>query len=220
MTKFKKEGVAVVGFGLGGHHEDYFCVGGSSHLSGYDSPENWKPDEGVDYSKAVVIDKREAVNADHSLAYQSPLLGVGLEIAVEKFETDLVCSIMFQEISRLNPMVAVCATIAEGVPKDEPGPFDRVNVPTYMAWWKSRGARIGIVDPKGRIVWENGEIQPRNLNIHEMAERIGVTLEKYYSWGDLFRIIKDGKTLRDGFNQWEAHRVLKELGAPECEVPA
>jgi hypothetical protein len=35
---------------------------------------------------------------------------------------------------------------------DPPGPLDYVSLPTYLAYWRSRGARIGIWN--GKIDWE------------------------------------------------------------------
>lgn len=217
----KNETVLAVGFGLGGHHEDYLPKPGYGrcHLSGYDSPEGWSPDEGVDYTRAVVIDKRAAVEKNHGLAYRSPLLDVTSK-GIEKFPLDLVGCGMSEAIAEQNPTYALCATLHATTPPEEPGPFDSVDIATYTAWWKSHGARIGSVNSQGRIVWEDGEIQSRRQTPAQMAESIGVTLEEYYQWGDLFRISRDGQVLKEGINRYGLHRELVALGAAEMDQPA
>lgn len=215
----KNKSVASVGFGLGGHHEDYITEHGGCYLSGYDSPDNWTPDEGVDYSRAVVIDKRDAVSKRPSLAYRSPLLRVGAK-GIEKFDMNSVSSGFVEAIADQNPTVAVCLRLNEATPSEEPGPFDNVDIATYAAWWKSNGARIGTVNSAGRIIWEDGELQPRRLTYQEMAAHLGLEVEKYYEWGDQLRIKRDGVVIHEKVSPYTIQDFLAALGAPRLDPDA
>lgn len=209
----KSEKVALVSFGLGGHSEDYHREGGSAHLSGYDKPDDWKPDEGVDYSTAVVIDKRDILEINPGLAFRSPLVNPATQ-GVDKFHTNLLGSIIAGEMAARSGLVAACIAIHATTPEDAPGPFDRVGVPEYTAWWKSHGAKVGIVNAQGRIAWEDGTIQPRKLSQQEMAASIGAELDMKDSWAFDCRILREGQVIRDKVGKYSICSALAELGAP------
>jgi hypothetical protein len=213
----KKEGytVAVLGFGLGGHSEDYSNV--TAHLSGYDSPEIWTPDEGVNYAGCVVIDKRDVVMEKPSLAYKSPLLDATSK-EIDRFSRHFMSSPVAQAVAENSTTLAACARLHESTPEDEPGPFDRVPVPVYLQWWKRHGARTGEVIG-GRIVWSDGTTQPRKIWPAEMATLIGLELKTENNWiGENHTLSKDGDVIAKITGDFYGQKLRAELiaqGAPE-----
>jgi hypothetical protein len=207
--------VAVLGFGLGGHHEEYSNV--TATLSGYDSPENWTPDEGVNYEGCIVIDKREVVTARPSLAYRSPILAATIT-ETDPFPRNLCASPMAQAVGSQNGTIAACNAMQQATPEAEPGPFDRVPVPIYRQWWENNGARTGQVIA-GRIVWSDGTTQPRKLWPAEMAAQIGIEVTTESKWfGQNHTLTKDGKTIATITGDFYGQKLRAELinqGAPE-----
>lgn len=209
MKPTDKTPVAVLGFGLGGHHEEMK----NSYLSGYDRPHNWRPDDDKDYTHTVVIDKRPAVEKDFSAAFRSPLLGVGLE-GIEKFSLGRGDSRMVATFAENSPTIAGCVVLQTTTALDAIGPLDRVGLNLYTAWWKTAGARIGKVNAGGRIVWEDGQVQPRDLTAAEMAAAIGVEIEEVGSFVRDFQILRDGEVIRKNISQYCLRNTLADLGAP------
>jgi hypothetical protein len=149
----------VVSFGLGGHSEDYCsrkCGSlqyGPSSLSGYDRPHNWAPRANTDYSRAVVIDKREAVEtpAGYSWVFKGPMVSADLEPG-ELDALPEVSPIMAGAMAE-NPYGGLLAVAESQRGKVRAGALDHVSPEEYAAGWRDHGARIGRVE-SGAIVWE------------------------------------------------------------------
>ena len=78
-----KDLCTLITFGLAGHGEDYASpIPGQmmGHLSGYDKPGTWWSNrrKGINYTGAMVIDKRFPLEANESLAYASPIVATHL----------------------------------------------------------------------------------------------------------------------------------------------
>lgn len=182
----KTERVTLLGFGLGGHHEERTPlrskVAGCSCLSGYDCPETWTPDPKSDYTGALVLDKRPAINHSWSLAIQSPIYGRDLAPdAFERLDRDVMTGPVATAIAENNSVMTLAIAGQLKTPKGEPGPMDRVGRNVYSAWWRRHGARTGRIEGD-RIIWDDGEMQLRRLPWQEMAAIAGIEVESRRLW--------------------------------------
>lgn len=182
----KTERVTLLGFGLGGHHEERTplrrVAGCSSCLSGYASPETWTPDPKSDYTDALVIDKRPAINRSWSLAIQAPIYGRDLAPdAIERLDRDVMTGPVATAVAENSSVMTMAIAGQLKTPKGEPGPMDRVGRKVYSAWWRRHGARTGRIEGD-RIIWDDGEVQLRRLTWQEMAAIAGIEVESRRLW--------------------------------------
>ena len=175
-----KPGLLV--FGLGGHHvqtfpwkqkcspwngepNDRWLKYGQGSISGYENPESFvarfqNPRDGCSddapgfYEGCPVIDKREVLKKNSALAIISPMCGLLLD--EEEVDECPTPSAMFAGAVADNGFGALlrvqktCKTVA---PK-QPGSLDSISVTKYVEWWRSRGARVGVIR-NDVIVWED-----------------------------------------------------------------
>jgi len=142
--------VKLVSFGRGGHSEYHEPTADSSqHVQGYDSPENWKPDAGVDYSDCIVVDVRAAVETKEgrSWVFKGPLLD--LRLSDGQVDACPEPSAMFAEAVSGNQFGAMLSMRKVGGLS-----LDSVSRSEYVKGWRLHGARIGRV-ADGAIAWEN-----------------------------------------------------------------
>lgn len=158
----------LISFGLGGHtvetgetwREGTRVKG---HISGYDSPESFEraleraeKDSYPPLAGVPVLDKRAVLNEHPEFSLRSPLVDVDLPNGkVDRIDTRAARN-MLPGLSGGFDVLAAAAICHEG--KEEPGPLDSVSLRDYVAWWVSRGARLGHMDETGlRIVWNSEE---------------------------------------------------------------
>jgi len=161
----------IVTFGLGGHHVSMYprkvgeCKYGQGSISGYEDPESFvarfaKPRQGCTddlpgfYEGCPVIDLRAAVTKDWRLAIAAPL--VGLTLDDEEVDQCPTPSAMFAGAVADNGFGTLLRIhkAARSIAPKQPGPLDSVSVPKFIEWWRSRGARIGVIKSE-QIVWED-----------------------------------------------------------------
>lgn len=182
--------VHLVTFGLAGHSEDYIPLNtgglkyGKCSLSGYDSPHNWKPDECSDYSRAVVIDKREVLERDPGTCFRSPMPDCNLaDGQVEACpEPSDVLAIGLATASPQGAALLGLQAAHKLSGSKAPGPLDYVSPADYAAYWQNLGAKIGTVRDDGRIIWSDGEVQPLKLSVLERAAALALSVVDTSNW--------------------------------------
>ena len=134
--------VAILDFGLGGYYDS------NCRLSGYDRPENWKPHADSDYSRAIVINKRNVLDKRPGLAISMPMCnpdvkGDDVDRCPQPSET-MIAGLQgeFKTLAKLRSQ------------RESYGGLDYVSPETYARLWKEHGARIGKV-VNNVIVWES-----------------------------------------------------------------
>ena len=165
----------VISFGRGGHtiQVSHTWRDGVTRtkgcISGYDTPQSFERalarGEKQEYPPLAglpVLDKREVLKETPALSFRSPLVDVDLEDGtIDRLDTHAARS-MLPGLSGGFEVLAASAIVHEGKP--EPGPLDSVSVGDYIAWWRSRGAKLGRMSEDGlRIVWQddpNGKEAP------------------------------------------------------------
>ena len=155
--------VRLVCFALGGHTEWYEPtrdergrISTSGHLEGYDRADTWVPDEGIEYPDGTpVLDKCAVLRENPGLAFRSPLLQVGCgewqkmdTVVDEPLLSALASPQSFGVLALMCNQEARSADV-----RKEPGPFDYVDVPYFVEWWRKQGARYGTIVNR-QIVWE------------------------------------------------------------------
>jgi hypothetical protein len=155
----------LIYFGLGGHGVEFYESRREGrrmrgHISGYDSPESFERQlsrgEEENYpplSGVPVLDKRVILEKHPEYSFRSPLVDVDVRDGeVDRVNTESARS-MLPRLSGGFDVMAAAAIAHEG--RKDPGPLDSVSVRDYIAWWVSRGARLGYMDEEGkRIQWE------------------------------------------------------------------
>lgn len=144
---------ALVSFGLGGSGIEFMPEGEqgniTSHQSGYSSPDNFFGDnrEG-NFEGVPVIDKKEAVRKNPSLAITMPMVSTKLKDD-EVNECPEPSDVMLFGLGGAFKALA----IRKKVDKQFSG-LDMVSIKTYIRLWREQGARIGVIKNK-KFVWEN-----------------------------------------------------------------
>lgn len=162
----KKQSAFLIDFGLGGHGVGYAEVTPhgtryKGNIYGYDNPESFEraltrgeKDQYPNLAGVPVLDKREVLREHPEYSFRSPLVDADVKDGeVHRLDTDAARR-MLPGLSGGFDTLAALAITHEG--KAEPGPLDTVSVGDYVAWWTSRGARVGRMDGEGlRILWED-----------------------------------------------------------------
>lgn len=139
---------ACLWFGLGGSTEQYRSNGTSkSTLHGYDQPETWHPRDDAEYTGAVVIDKRPALEQNPGLAVSMPMCDADLT----GNQYDCCPQPSPSLLAGLQGSFKTLAA-ARALDKEFSG-LDSVSPETYGRLWSAKGARVGRVE-KGAIVWD------------------------------------------------------------------
>ena len=135
----------------------------TSTLSGYDSPESFAEtlgsrEEAERFEGTIVLDKREAVERRPGDVVSSPMVDVRLAPGEVSRFAEYVRGLSASHRESVGTMLgalpetAMPGLAALALADDDFGGLDYVSVPAYVAWWQSRGARVGIVQD-GRIAW-------------------------------------------------------------------
>lgn len=173
ITK-ERERVAVVWFGLAGHTLEME----RSSLHGYEDPETFqrRVDAGdyVNYSidGALVLDKREALDAKPFLAFRSPL--VSAKLTGDQVNACPMPDPLFASALTHDPGNAFAGLLALHVghkitpASAEAGPLDSVSPVAYLAWWRHHGARTGRM-VGNRIEWDQAPEAPAALSPESAA---------------------------------------------------
>ena len=203
--------IRIVSFGLAGHIEESLnCT-----LSGYDSPEIWKPREDSDYTKAMVIDKRALLESSPSLAYLSPMVDCAL--TGQDVDPCPAPSAMLEkaiEPSAYGGMLALHKAVTSAT--KEPGPLDSISPEAFAKWWQEKGARMGAVREDGRIVWNDGSVQPLKLWPKERAHAIGLTCHPVNDgWTQGIELKRADGTLAWRGSEWMMNAWLDSQDAPK-----
>jgi len=106
-----------------------------------------------------VLDKREPLLQDHSLAFKSPMHCASLDASgeVDYFADSPASKSWLVDAIANDPNTGEFGALARYA-KANPGGFDRVPTIVYLAWWRERGARVGF--RKGdTIVWDDGTVE-------------------------------------------------------------
>ncbi len=150
----------LVSFGRGGHSEEYCSRKegalqyGPSRLSGYDNPDNWLPRKDTDYERAIVIDKRDAVEteAGYRHVFAGPMCSPDLEPGAVDLLPE-VSPIMAGAMADTSFGGLLAISLSQRG-KVKAGSLDFVSPEEYAIGWQQVGARIGtVVD--GVIVWQS-----------------------------------------------------------------
>jgi hypothetical protein len=133
--------VKLLHFGLGGSTE----YATDCQISGYESPDSWKPNPERDYSDCPVIDVRAAVKTKSGYAWV--FAGPLLDLRLADGERD-ACPVP-------SPMLAagLQGSFKALLAVRPLGGLDSVSRSEYIEGWRRHGARIGRVTPAG-IDWE------------------------------------------------------------------
>jgi len=164
--------IKIMCFGLGGNYGEGVSDSGnpfssSWYLDGPDAflrsiPGHYDPRE-VD--GCLVVDKRELLDAKPGLAYRSPMCKATLHDGeINRFRDfgnvadSLVLHAFAQGDSQQRGLAALAAVslVANG----EPAPLDFLSPVAYAAWWRKRGARVGVLrcEPAPHIEWVEEEV--------------------------------------------------------------
>ena len=164
----KGDRIHVMSFGLGGNSGDGVSKDGNTYtsswyLSGPDEflrliPEHYDPSE-VD--GCIIIDKRDVLEQKPGLAIRAPMCKANLSddqidrlSDIKGVEESLVLQAFARGSAEQRGLAALAAISIANTSK-EPGPLDFVSPTAYAAWWKERGARVGVLvcEPEPRIEW-------------------------------------------------------------------
>jgi hypothetical protein len=167
--------IHVMSFGLGGNFGDGISKDGNSYqsswyLNGPDEflayiPKHYDPGE-VD--GCIVIDKREVLERSPGLAIRAPMCKAALsDREIDRFRDikDVGSSFALQAFAQGDGHqrgLAALAAISLADSTEEPGSLDFVSPAAYAAWWRKRGARVGVLEcePIPRIVWSDNQEAP------------------------------------------------------------
>ncbi len=177
---------ALVSFGLAGHSEQLFTPE-NKPLSG------WSTLSG--YSKPDTWEPRNETAYDAAVILDNRAL----------LEADA-------GLAWLSPMP--CIDKARCKPLSEAGPIDFVSISDYVIWWANKGARVGKVEG-GRIVWSDGEIQPKKLFPFKRALSIGLELvETHGTFCKSYQLLNSKKEIVFAGREYEIDSYLNSVGAP------
>jgi hypothetical protein len=165
----KTESMRVLAFGqVGGHADGHDAEGGKFSINGLAmGPTRFLkklPEQPAhrDWHGCLVIDKLHVLRRRPTLAWVAPMVDPRLapnqrdRFKLENPEDTLILAALANgdQFQRAFAALAVASANHEG---SESTAFDYVDPLTFSAWWKSRGARIGVLlCPEGepaRISW-------------------------------------------------------------------
>ena len=109
-----------------------------------------------------------------------------------------------------------CAVKAQCKPLSEAGPMDFISLEDYLMWWRNKGANIGHVMPNGVIIWHNGEIQKKKLDIFARIALANLSYSRKSDYEITLFVTDDSgkrKTVYDGsgYGAWD---YLDSLNIP------
>src|SRR5262249_35755922 len=99
----------------------------------------------------LIIDKRAVLEEKPGLAYRSPMCNATLgDNGISRFRhnPEVADSLVLQAFAQGNSthqMLASLAAVSIHSQDDEPAPLDFVGPALYAAWWRQRGASIGVL---------------------------------------------------------------------------
>ena len=152
-----KEKGRLISFGLGGHSIEFAPQGDTaSSLSGYENPESFvercrKGDYAeYDLEDAYIIDKREILQENPTLAYTVPMVSTSIDPgAVDKLSHKTKKQAAFLEPA----LQGSFGTLARLAQEPEYSGLDYVGLNIYRGIWRAYGAKTGIFK-NGSIVWD------------------------------------------------------------------
>jgi len=117
----------------------------------------------IDLHASVVLDKRRPLEAHPGFAYASPMVDLCLQPGDVSRFADLARGSFLADALR-NDLVGennAFAALVRGADEAEKigvphGPLDEVDVERYCRWWRTRGARTGVLLRDGteyRVTW-------------------------------------------------------------------
>ena len=166
-VSFGLHGNSLEGFYISTINDDINKVSSSWYLKSpeeflrYICPDHYPAEE---VHGAWVIDKREALEKNYTLAFSSPMCDARLaDDDINRFreipgvESSLVLqSFASDHADSTQRGLAAMAVYSLADQSNEPGPLDHVSPAKYAAWWLAHGARVGVLDAMAsppRIDW-------------------------------------------------------------------